>query len=141
MRIFVVILLIIHGLITASQSGGSFNPTGGVPNPKWVSWWPTSLGQSWLFARFDLERSFIGTMAGILWLISAASLIAAAFGLLGFIVPTPWWRVLAEVGAITSLVLLILYAHPLYAVGFGANLAILLVLLWARWPSPEVLGS
>jgi hypothetical protein len=140
MRIVVSVLLIIHGLITASQASGSFHPTGGTPNPKWVSWWPTPLGQSWLFARLDLEKSFLGTLAGVLWLIAAACLIAAAFGLFGFLVPTPWWRALAGAGAVLSLVLFILYVHPLYAIGIGANIAILLVLLWAKWPTPEVMG-
>ncbi len=141
MRIIVGVLLIIHGLITAAQASGSFNPTGGTPNPQGLAWWPASLGQSWLLARFGLERSFVGTLAGVLWVVSAAGLIAAALGLYGFIVPTPWWRALAGAGAVISLVLFVLYAHPLYAVGIGANIAILLVLLWLKWPSPGVLGS
>jgi hypothetical protein len=141
MRIVVGALLIIHGLITAAQSGGSFNPTGGLPNPKWLSWWPIPMGQSWLLSRLGLENSFLGTLAGLLWLISGAVLIAAAIGLFGFIIPTPWWRALAGTGAVISLLLFIIYAHPLYAIGIGANLAILLVLLWAKWPSPGVLGS
>jgi hypothetical protein len=141
MKIFIIVLLIIHGLITGMQSGGSFNPTGGTPNPKWVSWWPTPLGQSWLLARFGIEKSLFGSLAGVLWIIAAACLIAAALGLAGFIVPISWWRALAGAGAIISLFLFILYVHPLYAIGIGANLAILLVLLWARWPSASVLGS
>jgi hypothetical protein len=141
MRIVVGALLIIHGLITAAQSGGSFNPTGGLPNPKWLSWWPIPMGQSWLLSRLGLENSFLGTLAGLLWLISGAVLIAAALGLFGFIIPTPWWRALAGTGAVISLLLFIIYAHPLYAIGIGANIAILLVLLWAKWPSPGVLGS
>jgi len=40
-----------------------------------------------------------------------------------------------------SLVVLVVYAHPLYAIGIAADLAILLVLLWAQWPSVETLGS
>ena len=87
MKIVVSVLLIIHGLITASQASGSFNPTGGVPNPKWLSWWPIPLGQSWLLARFGLEGSFLGYLAGVLWLIAGVSLIAAGLGLLGLIVP------------------------------------------------------
>jgi hypothetical protein len=141
MRIVVGALLILHGLITVAQSGGSFNPTGGLPNPKWLSWWPIPMGQSWLLARLGLESSFLGTLAGLLWLVSGAALIAAALGLFGFIIPTPWWRALAGVGAVISLLLFIIYAHPLYTIGIGANIAILLVLLWAKWPSPEILGS
>lgn len=140
MKILISILLIVHGLITTAQSGSSFNPTGGVPNPKWVSWWPSALGQSWLFSRMGLEKSVAGTLIGLLWLVSGAAIIAAGLGLLGFIIPSPWWRVLAGVGAGLSLILFILYAHPFYALGIGANLAILLVLLWAKWPSVGVLG-
>ena len=135
MKIFVGVLLIIHGLITAAQSGGSFKPTGGVPNPAWLSWWPNPLGQSWLLARLGLEHSFLGTLLGVLWLVAAGCLIAAGLGLLGFIIPSSAWRILAGCGAALSLVSLALYAHPLDAVGIGANLAILLVLLWARWPA------
>jgi hypothetical protein len=141
MRIVIAVLLVIHGLITASQAAGSFKPTGGVPNPSWLSWWPTPLGQSWILARVGAERSVLGFLAGLLWVIAAACIIGAALGLLGFIVPTAWWRPLAGAGAIISLVLFMVYAHPLYAVGIGADVAILLVLLWLKWPSPAMLGS
>ena len=141
MKIFVGILLVLHGLITAFQSPSGFNPTGGVSNPSWISWWPTNLGQSWLLARIEMEKSIWGTLAGLLWLIAGLALIAAALGLFGFVVPTMWWRILAAVGAGISLFLFIFYAHPLFAVGIGANIAILIILLWAKWPSPELLGS
>ncbi len=141
MRILVGLLLVIHGLITVAQAGGGFKPSQAVPNPSWLSWWPSSLGQSWLLARFGLERSVLGSLAGVLWLFAGACLVAAALGLFAFAVPTTWWRILAGAGALLSLVLFIVYAHPLYAIGIGANLAILLVLLWAKWPPVQVLGS
>lgn len=141
MKIFVGGLLILHGLITAAQSPTGFNPTGGVPNPSWVSWWPTNLGQSWLLARIDMEKSFLGTLSGVLWLIAGITIIAAGLGLFGVVVPILWWRILAGIGAAISLFVFIFFAHPLYAVGIGANLAILFVLLISKWPSPDVLGS
>jgi hypothetical protein len=141
MRVFVAVLLILHGLITAAQSSGSFNPTGGISNPSWVAWWPTALGQSWLLSRLGLEKSLVGTLAGVLWLAAGVALVAAALGLFGFIVPSPWWRSLAGAGAAISLLLLALYVHAFYAIGIAANIAILVALLWAKWPSPEVLGS
>ncbi len=99
------------------------------------------MGQSWLLVRLGIERTFAGTLAGILWLAAGAALIAAGMGLLNILIPTTWWRPLAGIGAGLSLLMLILYANPMYLVGIGANLAILIVLLWAQWPSPEVLGS
>ncbi len=141
MRIIVVILLFVHGLITSAQARTGFNPSEGAPNPNWLGWWPVNLGQSWLFKQLGLEKSFVGTVAGILWISAGLCLIAAALGLLGFIIPTNLWRLLAGIGAIISLVLFIFYAHPFYAMGIGADIAILLVLLWVKWPTPEILGS
>lgn len=141
MRIIVVILLLIHGLITSAQAQTGFKPSEGVANPSWLSWWPVNLGQSWLFKQLGLAKSTVGTVAGILWISAGLCLIAAALGLFGFIIPTNLWRLLAGLGAILSLVLFVFYAHPFYIIGIGANLAVLLVLLWAKWPTPEMLGS
>lgn len=141
MRITVALLLLVHGLITTAQAGSGFNHSEGVANPSWLSWWPVNPGQSWLLKLLGLTKPILGTLAGILWIIAGLCLISAALGLFGFIIPTNSWRLLAGLGAAISLVLFMFYAHPLYVVGIGANLAILLVLLWAKWPTPEMLGS
>lgn len=141
MRIIVVILLLIHGLITCAQVQTGFKPSGDVANPSWLGWWPVNLGQSWLFRQLGLEKPIVGSIVGILWISAGVCLIAAAFGLLGFIIPTNLWRPLAGIGATISLVMILFYAHPFYVIGIGANIAVLLVLLWARWPTPEMLGS
>ena len=141
MRIIVSILLLVHGLITSVQAGTGFSPSEGVANPSWLSWWPVNLGQSWFLKHFGLTQPVLGTLAGILWIIAGISLIAASLGLFGFIIPTSLWRFLAGLGAGIPLVLFVFYAHPMYAVGIGANLAVLLFLLWAKWLTPEMLGS
>jgi hypothetical protein len=141
MRIFVAAILLIHGLITTMQSQTGFKPSAGTANPVWLNWWPVNLGQSWILEHFGLAKSIASTLAGVLWIGAGICLIASALGLFGFIVPTNLWRLLAGIGAILSLALFIFYAHPLYAIGIGANLAIVLVLLWAKWPTPEMLGS
>jgi len=141
MRILVAILLLVHGLITSAQAQAGFKPSAGVANPGWLGWWPVNLGQSWLVKYFGLAKPIIGTLAGILWISAGVCLIAAALGLFGVVVPTNLWRLFAGIGAIISLVLFIFYVHPLYAIGIGANVAILLVLLWVKWPTPEMLGS
>jgi hypothetical protein len=51
------------------------------------------------------------------------------------------WRVLAVASALDSLLLLILFWHRLLEVGVLLNVAILVALLWARWPPAELVGS
>jgi hypothetical protein len=136
MKLLIAVILIIHGLITAAQSGGSFGSTAasGTQNPSWVSWWPTNLGQSWLLAWLGLEKAPFTWISGLLWLAGGIALAAAGLGVLGFIVPTDWWRTLAVVGAAISLFMLIVYLHPLLLIGTGLSIAILVALLWAQWP-------
>jgi hypothetical protein len=55
-------------------------------------------------------------------------------------VPSSWWVPLAIAGATLSLSMLVIYLHPLYAIGIAANLAILIVLLWARWPAVDLVS-
>ena len=70
----------------------------------------------------------------MLWLAGGIALIAAGLGVLGFIVPTDWWRSLAVAGAAISLFMLVAYLHPLFILGVGLSIAILVALLWVHWP-------
>lgn len=135
MNFVIGVLLVIHGVIVASQSSGSFAPPrGGVPNPSWVSWWPTNLGQSWLLSSVGLERMPFTTLVLLLNLAGGIALVAAGLSILGIIIPTGWWQTLAVTGAAISLFMLGIYLHPLYAVGIGTDIAILVALLWAQSP-------
>lgn len=140
MKIFIAVLLIVHGFIVTAQSSGSFNPVGGLQNPSWLNWWSTNLGQSWLLSSLGVERTLIARAGGFLWLIAGITLVAAGLGVLGVIVPQTWWRSLALYGAILSLVMLVLYLHPFYSLGFAASILLLIALLWEQWPILEQLG-
>lgn len=135
MQTLIAALLILHGLIVAAQSSGSFKPpAGGLQNPTWVAWWPTNLGRSWLLSSLGLERIPFTTVVLLLNLAGGIAIIAAGLSLLGIVIPASSWGTLAVVGAAISLFMLVVYLHPLYTVGIGANLAILIALLWMRWP-------
>ncbi len=136
MKILIGILLIVHGLIVAAQSSGSFKPpSGGIQNPAWVSWWPTNLGQSWLLSGLGLERMPLTTLILLLNLAGGVALVAAGLGVLGVLVPSAWVGPLAIGGAAISLIMLTIYLHPIYALGIGANIGILVTLLWTNWSS------
>jgi hypothetical protein len=141
MKILIAVLLIVHGLIVACQSSGSFKPIGGLKNPSWLNWWPANLGQSWLLSVLGIEQSFVARAGGVLWLVAGVALVAAGLGILGFIFPSIWWRTLALAGAVISLIMLAIYLHPFYGIGIGASVVILAALMVDQWPLLERLGS
>lgn len=138
-KILLGILFLLHGLISAMQAKGTFNPTRNRPNPDWIGWWRVSFGTSWLIKDTAVKNG-LGTVFGFLWIAAGALLFAAGLSLLGIIIPNSLWRTLAGTGASVSLVILFIYVHPFYGIGILANLAILIVLLWMKWPTPVTLG-
>ena len=141
MKILISVLLIIHGLIVAGQAAGSFGSTipNEIQNPSFVSWWPINMGRSWLFSWLGLEKTLgIYQIGGMLWLAGGIALVAAGLGVLGFIIPVDWWRNLAIGGGVVSLFMLAVYFHPMTIIGTASSMAVLVALLWARWPSPTL---
>ncbi|HCS38592.1 MAG TPA: hypothetical protein DIW44_03285 [Anaerolineaceae bacterium] len=140
MRILFGILLLLHGFIVCAQSSASFKPIGGTPNPAWMGWFPVNLGQSLPFAKLGIEQAAGVKALGILWLIAGITLVLAALAVLHFLIPLPWWRVLAILGASLSLLMLVLYFHPFYLIGFSASLILLIALLSKTWEALPNLG-
>ena len=137
MKLLISVLLILHGLIVAGQSAGSFGSTipNELQNPSFVSWWPVNMGRSWLLSWLSLDKTLIAyRIGGWLWLIGGIALVAAGLGVLGFIIPADWWRSLAIGGAAISLFMLAIYFHPITIIGTASSIAVLVALLWAKWP-------
>lgn len=131
-------LLIVHGLITVAQSLGAFGRGTAPENPSWLGWWPTPMGRSWLLGSLGLEGTAVSLLVGALWLIGGIAFLGAGFGLFTH---QEWWRALAVVGAFASLVVLVPYFHPLYALVTLLNVGVLVALLWLRWPSATLVGA
>ena len=137
MKLLISVLLILHGLIVAGQSAGSFGSAipNELQNPSFVNWWPINMGRSWLFSWLGLDRTLaVYRIGGLLWLVGGIALVAAGLGVLGFIIPTAWWRDLTIGGAAISLLMLAVYFHPITIIGTASSLAILIALIWAKWP-------
>ncbi len=82
--------------------------------------------------------------AGVVWVVIALGFIASAMSFYGVIFPAGWWRPVAIVFAIISLVALVLIGRSWPAFNligaFGLNLVILGALLWKHWPPVEMFG-
>ena len=135
MRILIGILLIIHGLITASISRGGGSP---LENPSWLGWWPTPLGSSWLLSPLGLEPSVVSRILGILFGLAGLCFLGSSVGIF---IGQDWWRTLTMVGAALSIVYLVVYLHPIYWFALALNAGILGALWWAHWPSASMVGS
>ena len=122
MHIVFGVVLILHGLITLAISAGSFAPKANIPNPDWLRWWPSQLGQSWILPG-------IGWPGGLIWLLAGLLLLGAGLGFFGFLIPVAWWIPLAIAGATLGLIALILYFHPYYLLAVLLNIGILWVAL------------
>jgi hypothetical protein len=134
LKYLIAAILIGHGFIVSAQARGNFGSGNSkMVNPSWLSWFPMTLGRSWLLAAFRLEGTLIDKVFGLIWLVSGLCIVAAALGILGFIVPTDLWRTLAIYGASGSLIMLLLYFHPFFIVGILIDVAILVTLLWTDW--------
>ena len=122
MKILIGVLLIIHGLITASISRGGGSP---LENPSWLGWWPTPLGSSWLLSPLGLEPSVVSRILGILFGLAGLCFLASSVGIF---IGQEWWRTLTIVGAALSVVVLVIYLHPWYWFALALNAGIFVAL-------------
>jgi uncharacterized integral membrane protein len=77
-------------------------------------------------------------VAGIIWTLVAVGFIASAMRFYGVLVPANWWRPLAIVFAMFSLIGSILFGRSWPIFNFicaaALNNTVLLALLWLHWP-------
>ena len=96
------------------------------------------------FPFVKLTEPQLRLAGGIVWVLVAAGFIISAMGFFGIIVPASWWRPLAIVFAVISLLGLLLFGRnwPIFNfIGASAmNIAVLVALLWMNWPPFEMYG-
>ena len=98
--------------------------------------------RSWILSF--LGKPALRIIANILWSLAALGFILSCLAFLGVIVPPDWWRPLAVIFAVVSLIGLILFIGnwPLFnTVGaLALNVIILVALLWQQWPPLDMFG-
>jgi hypothetical protein len=137
MKIFIGLVLIVHGLIVAGQAA----PGTWIQNPSWLQWWPTALGQSWFLHILRLDRAPWTWLGGAVWLVGGALLVSAGLAVLGLVIPRELWRPLAIAGAALSLTALLASWHPYTTLGLVVSAALLVAIGWAKWPPQLLIGA
>ena len=105
-----------------------------------IAHWGQS-AHSWLLSG-ALGDSLTRLIGSLLWLAVVGGFAAAGVGMLG---QRDWWRTLAVAASVVSLLALGLFAtgidsQPLLSAVL-MDVAILVALLWAHWPSADLIGA
>jgi hypothetical protein len=130
-RLLVIGVLVVHGL------GHSLGVIGG--------WGIVRLqggsSDSWILSPI-LGARVTGLLEGVVWAIPMIGFVVAAAGLW---MGADWWRPVAIVSAVVSLFAIGLFWDQLVATSkigaIAVDLAVLVGLVVAHWPSPEALGE
>jgi len=101
--------------------------------------WPFELAHSRPLAALGLDPGVARGVGRGLVAVTLGGFAVAAIGALG-ILPRDAWFAAASVGAIASASLLLLYFHPWLVLGVAIDVALLWVVLVARWV-PDALGA
>jgi hypothetical protein len=101
--------------------------------------------RSWLLNRF-IGESASRVILVILFGAALLGFVAAALGLMGWLVPHDAWRILSIWSAAISLIAVLLYWNAFVALfpnklgALAVNIAVLVCLLFLNWPSEADIG-
>ena len=134
LRALVAVVLFIHGI---GHVMGVL-PAFGLSTEGWHS-------RSWLLTPI-LGETISRILSVILFLLALIGFIASSLALLGWLVPHDWWRTLALVSAVISIVTIVLFWNafvtffPNKVGALGVDIAVLVCLLALNWPTEAMLG-
>jgi len=98
--------------------------------------------RSWLFP--NAREPVLRAVSSVLWVLVAAGFILSCLGFLGVVVPADWWRPLAVVFALVSLLGLGVFwgTWPAFNTtgALAMNVLVLVTQLWLRWPPVDMFG-
>jgi hypothetical protein len=132
-------VLLLHGL----GHGGALGALA------WIRLRPGTNTGEWLAARSWLMPSLPGdaaaTAAAIFWVVSLIGFVVAAMSFWGVLVPAGVWRPLAVGSALVSITGIVLFfgTWPTFntLAALVVNVAVLVAVVWLRWPSEAILGG
>lgn len=138
----------IRGLVFGALMIHGLGHGGAIGALLWIALRPTDPSGGWQAARSwllpALPAASATVVAGTFWVISMFGFVAAALAFWGIVLPGELWRPLAIASAIVSLAGITLFfgTWPLFntVAALAVNAAVLVSLLWLRWPPIAALG-
>jgi len=132
-------VLLLHGL----SHGGALGALA------WIRLSPGSNTGDWRAARSWLVPSLPGdaatTIASAFWIVSLVGFVIAAMSFWGVVIPGDVWRPLAVASALVSIAGIACFfgTWPIFntLAALGVNVAVLVAIVWLRWPSDAMLGG
>ncbi len=114
----------------------------------WIRLSPGANSGAWLAARSWLLPSLTGDTAMALactfWIVSLVGFVVTAMSFWGVVVPAEVWRPLGVASALVSGAGIVLFfgTWPMFntLAALGMNVAVLVAVLWLRWPTEAMLG-
>lgn len=91
--------------------------------------WPWGIGDSGLAGTRDLTVGGMSVPVFFVAMLAAAAFIVAALSVFGWLVPAPWWRYAAFVGAVASLFVMAMYFGPTKLIPIAGDLAVIWLVL------------
>jgi len=125
-RLLIAALLLAHGAIHASFLSPRPPATAGGPS------WPFEIARSWALTPLGIQRETTRLLG-----IALVGATIGAFGLAAVatagLLPAGLWGPASAVGAVASLVLLVLFFNPWLVLGVVIDLGLLWAVLVAGW--------
>jgi hypothetical protein len=143
LRAIIALVFVVHGVGHAMgiiPALGLINTQGSSQG--WLKNWSS---HSWLLTNL-LGEAVSRILCVVLYGAALIGFLGATLALLGWGIPHDWWRTLASISAILSLIALLLFWNALifffpHKVGaLGVNIATLICLLVLAWPTEANLG-
>ncbi len=139
LRLVVGGVLLLHGL----GHGGALGALLWIrlrPGPDTGGW---LAARSWLVPSLPAETATV--VASAFWIVSLIGFGVAALSFWGVLVPGEVWKPLAVGTAIVSLVGVVLFfgTWPMFntVAALGVDVAVLVAVLWLRWPPETLFGG
>ena len=124
-RVLLAIFMIAHAFIHVSLTYVPLPKAGEMHTPFWPTWTRTDTDPTWPLMKLGLPGQTVRVIGCVLWILAAGSFLLTGLGLFGIPGLNQIWSYSGWVGAITSLLMLVLFWHPWYIACVVINLAIL----------------